>query len=100
MTRHLTRATLADWLASAFFVTVLFGVAYQIDLADADAERLHAMAQQARQAEQRLQHAAQALCTAELGPHTTAVWTADGDLVCRAALLTAQNQKTSQGTTP
>lgn len=30
------------------------------------------------------------ICTTELGPGTQAIWTVDGDLVCRPAVLTAQ----------
>lgn len=36
-------------------------------------------------AQDRLQRAAAALCTAELGPGTQALWTTTGDLVCRPA---------------
>lgn len=30
------------------------------------------------------------ICQAELGPGTRVLWTVDGDLVCRPAVLTAQ----------
>ena len=90
MTRHLTHATLANWLATIGFVVVLFGVVYQIDRADAEAERLHALDMQAQAADARMHRAAQALCQAEAGPGTQALWTHDGDLVCRPALLTTQ----------
>lgn len=30
------------------------------------------------------------ICQAELGPGTQVIWTVDGDLVCRPAVLTAQ----------
>ena len=38
----------------------------------------------------RLQRAAAQLCQAEAGPGAQVLWTADGDLVCRPAVLTAQ----------
>lgn len=89
MTRHLTPATLANWLAAVSAAAVFFGVLYQVDRADAEAQRLHTLATQAEAAEQRMHRAAQALCSAELGPGSTVLWTPDGDLVCRPALMTA-----------
>lgn len=38
----------------------------------------------------RLQRAATQLCQAEAGPGAQVLWTQDGDLVCRPAVLTAQ----------
>ncbi|MES2888676.1 MAG: hypothetical protein V4739_11765 [Pseudomonadota bacterium] len=33
------------------------------------------------------------ICTAEMGPGTRALWTVDGDLVCRPAMHTAAGSK-------
>lgn len=96
MTRHLTPATLVNWLAALIFVLVFFGVIYQVDQAGAEADRLHMLAKAANATEQRLQRAAQALCTAELGAHTTVVWTADNVLVCRPTVLTAKTEGNTQ----
>ena len=78
-----------NFLGGVVFVALFFGVAYLADQDMQDAAKLDAIDAQLLAAENRMQRAAQALCVAELGPGTVALWTRDGDLVCRPAELTA-----------
>lgn len=55
------------------------------DVADATTEAITMADLEARRDALALQ-----ICQAELGPGTQAIWTVDGDLVCRPAVLTAQ----------
>ncbi|PZO17658.1 MAG: hypothetical protein DCF26_09525 [Burkholderiales bacterium] len=48
------------------------------------------LAQQRASLEARRDALALRLCQAELGPGTRVLWTVNGDLVCRPAVLTAQ----------
>ena len=79
-------ATLTAVLAvAAFFVLV--------HLADRDADtasRMAAINAELDAADARLQRAATQLCQAEAGPGAQVLWTHDGDLVCRPAVVTAQ----------
>ena len=81
---------LINTAAAALFAALFFGVAYLADRDLQDGAKLDAIDAQLLAAEHRAQRAARALCIAELGPGATALWTQDGDLVCRPALLTAQ----------
>jgi hypothetical protein len=74
------------------FVALFFGVAYLADRDLQDARKLDAINAQAQAAENRLQRAARALCASELGPGAQALWTREGDLVCRPAVITAGAQ--------
>ena len=55
------------------------------DVADATAEAVTMADLEARRDALALR-----ICQAELGPGTTVLWTVEGDLVCRPAVLTAQ----------
>lgn len=86
--RHHT--TPSTWLLAMLVVTLFFGVVYLAER-DADyASRMTAINAELDAADERLQRAAQALCQAETGPGAQVLWTHDGDLVCRPALLTAE----------
>lgn len=77
------------WVLGLMTVAAFFVV---IHLAERDADELQTVATIAAElkaAENRMQRAAQALCVAELGPGTVALWTRDGDLVCRPAEVVA-----------
>lgn len=94
MNRSTPRTTtrLSAWaLAAALAATILAATA--MDHAELPAA-LHVaqvaeQAEQAAELEQRMHRAAQALCQAEAGTGAQALWTHDGDLVCRPALITA-----------
>lgn len=93
MNHHRRTTRLSAWaLAIAMAATILAATA--MDHAELpEAMRAAAMARQAQQAselEQRMHRAAAALCKAEAGPGAQALWTQDGDLVCRPAVMTAE----------
>lgn len=80
---------LAGVLASALFLLLcarVDGNPYEEqDVADAATEAVTMTELEARRDALALQ-----LCVAEMGPGTQVIWTVDGDLVCRPAVLTAQ----------
>ena len=78
-----------NFIGGAVFVALFFGVAYLADRDMQDAAKLDAIDAQMLAAETRMQRAARALCVAELGPGTVALWTREGDLVCRPAEVVA-----------
>ena len=83
--RNSPRAHAKTWVLGLMTVAAFFVV---IHLAERDADELQTVATIAadlKAAESRMQRAAQALCVAELGPGTVALWTREGDLVCRPA---------------
>ena len=87
--RNSPRAHAKTWVLGLMTVAAFFVV---IHLAERDADELQtvaAIAADLKEAENRMQRAAQALCLAELGPGTVALWTREGDLVCRPAEMTA-----------
>jgi len=93
MTRHPhnpTAAVLTNTLASIVALVLFFGVLHLADRDATAASKLDALDAQAQAAEHRLQRAARALCASEAGPGAQALWTQDGDLVCRPATLTAE----------
>lgn len=84
------RPSLGPWVLGMLAVAAFFTV---IHLANRDANHASRMAginAELDAAEARLQRAAEQLCQAEAGPGAQVLWTQDGDLVCRPALLTAQ----------
>lgn len=82
-------ATALNGLAAALFAATFFAIAHQAEQNDDLATRAAAVNQQLDAADARMQRAAAALCQAEMGPGAQALWTHDGDLVCRPALITA-----------
>lgn len=69
-----------NW-AIAALVCVLMGLTWHLDEPAGDLIRTDA--ERAARTEARLQRAAQELCLAEAGPGAAAIWTTQGDLVCR-----------------
>lgn len=69
-----------DW-AIAAAIAVLMGLTWHLDEPAGDLIRTDA--ERAARTEARLQRAAQELCLAEAGPGAAAIWTTQGDLVCR-----------------
>lgn len=78
-----------NFIGGALVVAMFFVVAYLADRDMQDAAKLDAVDAQMLAAESRMQRAARALCVAELGPGSVALWTREGDLVCRPAEMTA-----------
>lgn len=88
--RNSPRAHAKTWVLGLMTAAAFFGV---IHLAERDAEHASRMATinaELDAADARLQRAATQLCQAEAGPGAQVLWTQDGDLVCRPAVLTAQ----------
>lgn len=80
---------LINTAAAALFAALFFVVAYLADRDLQDGAKLDAIDAQLLAQETRAQRAARALCIAELGPGTVALWTREGDLVCRPADVVA-----------
>ena len=78
-----------NFINGALVVALFFVVIHLADQDMQNAAKLDAVDAQMLAAENRIQRAAQALCVAELGPGTVALWTREGDLVCRPAELVA-----------
>lgn len=84
------RHAIGPWVVGVLAVAAFFAV---IHLAERDADfasRMATVNAELDEADASLQRAAAALCRAEVGPGAEVLWTADGDLVCRPALQTAQ----------
>ena len=88
-----TRRVLINSAAAVSAVVVFFGVLHIADTEADQASHLATIGAQAQAQDQRLQRAASALCQAEVGPGAQALWTVDGDLVCRPALITAEAEQ-------
>lgn len=84
--------TALNSLGAILFAALFFTLHHQAKQSDALAERAAAVNREMAATDARLQRAAAALCTAELGPGAQALWTAEGDLVCRPAVLTASSE--------
>lgn len=82
--------TATNWLGALVFTAVLFAVLHHTEQADDLATRAATVNAELAATDARLDRAAAALCTAELGPGAEVLWTHEGDLVCRPAVLTAQ----------
>ena len=78
-----------NFIGGALVVALFFGVIHMADRDMQDAAKLGAVDAQMLAAESRMQRAARALCVSEMGPGTVALWTRDGDLVCRPADVVA-----------
>lgn len=77
-------------LSAVLFAAVFFAAAHQAEKANDIGQRAAALNAEMDATDARMQRAAAALCRAELGPGAQVLWTMEGDLVCRPALLTAQ----------
>lgn len=89
-------ATALNCLGAVVFAATFFAIADHTEQADDLATRAAAVNEQLDAADARMQNAAAALCQAELGPGAQVLWTSDGDLVCRPAVLTASNESRTQ----
>lgn len=77
-------------LSAILFAAVFFAVIHEAEKADHIGQRAAALNAEMDATDARMQRAAAALCRAELGPGAQVLWTIEGDLVCRPAVLTAQ----------
>lgn len=87
------RGSLFTWGTGLLAAGTFFGV---LHLAEREVDINSRMAQinaELDAADERLQRAAHALCQAEAGPGAKVLWTSDGDLVCRPAVITAEVTK-------
>lgn len=85
-----TRPTLGNYLLALAVVALFFGVIHLAERDTEHASRMAAINAELDAEDARLQRAAEQLCQAEAGPGAQVLWTQDGDLVCRPAVLTAQ----------
>lgn len=84
------RPSLGLWVLGMLAVTAFFTLIHLAERDTSTASRMAAINAELDAADARLQRAAAQLCQAEAGPGAQVLWTADGDLVCRPAVLTAQ----------
>lgn len=84
------RHNLGPWVVAMFATAAFFGVIHLAERDTSTASRMAAINAELDAADARLQRAATQLCQAEAGPGAQVLWTHDGDLVCRPAVLTAQ----------
>ena len=90
MSRTTARPSLGPWVLGMLAVAAFFTVIHLANRDAAHANRMAAINAELDAADARLQRAATQLCQAEAGPGAQVLWTQDGDLVCRPAVLTAQ----------
>jgi type II secretory pathway component PulM len=81
--------TALNWLAAALAGIVFFWVLHQVGETDAHTERMQSINAEMRELDARMDRAASDLCRSELGPGAQVLWTREGDLVCRPAVMTA-----------
>ncbi len=88
--RNPTLLTPGNWLLATLVTALFFGVIHLANRDAGHASRMAAINAELDAADAHLQRAAAQLCQAEAGPGAQVLWTQDGDLVCRPAVLTAQ----------
>ena len=91
-----TRPTAGNWLLATLVTALFFGVIHLDERDASTASRMAAINADLDAEDARLQRAATQLCQAEAGPGALVLWTQDGDLVCRPAVLTAQAEGGAQ----
>ena len=91
-----TRPTLGNYLLAPVVAALFFAVIHLAERDTEHASRVAAINAELAATEARQQQAATQLCQAEAGPGAQVLWTQDGDLVCRPALLTAQAEGGAQ----
>lgn len=84
------RGRLMTWATGLLAVAAFFAVIHMAERNPEQASRMAAINAQMDATDARLQRAAALLCQAEAGPGAQVLWTQDGDLVCRPAVMTAQ----------
>ena len=87
---RLHTTTPGTWLLALLVAAAFFLVLHLAERDSSHASRMAAINAELDAADVRLQRAAKDLCQAEAGPGAQVLWTHDGDLVCRPALLTAE----------
>lgn len=87
-----TRPTGGTWLLAVLVAAAFFVVLHLAERTDDHAARMAAINAELDATDERLQRAAHALCQAEAGPGAQVLWTHDGDLVCRPAVMVAGSQ--------
>ena len=90
MSRTPARPSLGPWVLGMLAVAAFFTLIHLAERDTSHASRMAAINAELDAADARLQRAATQLCQAEAGPGAQVLWTQDGDLVCRRAVLTAQ----------
>lgn len=90
------RPTLGNYLLAPIVVALFFGVIHLAERDTDHANRVASIQAELAATEARQQQAATQLCQAEAGPGAQVLWTHDGDLVCRPAVLTAQAEGGAQ----
>lgn len=85
-----THTTLGTWLLALLVTALFFALLHLAERDAADASSMAAINAELDAADARLQRAAALLCQSEAGPGAEVLWTHDGDLVCRPAVMTAQ----------
>ena len=85
-----TRPTISNYLLAPVVAALFFAVIHLAERDTSTASRMAAVNAELDAADARLQRAATQLCQAEAGPGAQVLWTHDGDLVCRPAVVTAQ----------
>jgi hypothetical protein len=84
------RHHLGAWITATLAAAAFFGVLHLAERDGAHASRMVQANAELDATDARMERAAAQLCQAELGPGATVLWTHDGDLVCRPAVMTAQ----------
>lgn len=84
------RHSLGPWVLGMLAVATFFALIHLANRDAGHASRMAAINADLDAEDARLQRAATQLCQAEAGPGAQVLWTQDGDLVCRPAVLTAQ----------
>jgi hypothetical protein len=79
------------WVTGLLTVAAFFGVLNLAERNDnSHAEQMARINAELDATDARMERAAALLCQAEAGPGAQVLWTQDGDLVCRPAVMTAQ----------
>ena len=91
-----THPTIGSYLLAPVVAALFFGVIHLAERDTEHANRVAAMNAELDATEARQQRAAAQLCQAEAGQGAQVLWTQDGDLVCRPAVLTAQAEGGAQ----
>lgn len=87
-----------NWTLAAVFAAVFLALGAVLDEQPAEAQAIAADVEQAHQMavlDAQIVRASKAFCISQVGPGAKALWTHDGDLVCRPAahLATAGDQQ-------
>jgi hypothetical protein len=86
-----THPTRSAWTLGLLVVAAFFGLLHLAERNDnSHAEQMARINAELDATDARMERAAALLCQAEAGPGAQVLWTQDGDLVCRPAVMTAQ----------